>query len=323
MTGKPSIDELLAPDTDEESIAISDEEFSHLLDDKEEGELSETSTVIDDAVEFLLDEELDYEPPDDHDLIVNVTAEDMFESEDETVQSSMHVAKLVTKIDMSEAKVEPSEHNPSEVKVKKVNPIVYSDPATKQEVVDRNLNITHSAPVASVSSYLPPPGLPSTLLSRVRERLSSPSPAMVCWHKAHIMKEVVRGLDMSTSIHSWHLFHAWSKEKSKMSMSDRFKEMQTVEEVENADAVSRCGGGVGGGQLSTRFGYLAVEAAGRVREGGKRKSEEELPENMRNKIMRRLGGKQGQGEASRRERFGEVDQNFFDNVKYLSDKWRR
>ena len=104
---------------------------------------------------------------------------------------------------------------------------------------------TKSVTVACSSSTLPPPSLPSTLLSRVRERLSSPSPAMVCWHKAHIMKEVVSGLDMSTSIHSWHLFHAWSKDKSKMSVSDRFKEMQTVEEVENADAVSRCGGSVG------------------------------------------------------------------------------
>ena len=45
MAGNPSIDDMLAPDTDDdESIAISDEEFSHLLDDKEDGELhSETS----------------------------------------------------------------------------------------------------------------------------------------------------------------------------------------------------------------------------------------------------------------------------------------
>ena len=40
MAGNPSIDDLLAPDTDEESIALSYEEFSHLLDDKEDGELS-------------------------------------------------------------------------------------------------------------------------------------------------------------------------------------------------------------------------------------------------------------------------------------------
>ena len=44
--------------------------------------------------------------------------------------------------------------------------------------------------------------------------------------------------------------------------------------------------------------------AGREEEG-KRKREEELPENMKNKILRRLTG-------GRRERFG--DQNYFDNV---------
>ena len=34
MTGNPSIDDLLAPDTDEESVAYSNEEFSDLLDVK-------------------------------------------------------------------------------------------------------------------------------------------------------------------------------------------------------------------------------------------------------------------------------------------------
>ena len=87
-----------------------------------------------------------------------------------------------------------------------------------------------------------------------------------------------------------------------------------MEEVENEDDGSSGGGG-GGGQLSDRFGYLAVMTAGRV-EGGKRKrEEEELPQNMKNKILRRLTG-------GRRERFGEVDQNYPDNVKFLSDKWR-
>ena len=45
-------------------------------------------------------------------------------------------------------------------------------------------------------------------------------------------------MEMSTSIHSWYLFYAWSKEKSKMSLLDRFREMQTSEDTENADAVS-------------------------------------------------------------------------------------
>ena len=64
---------------------------------------------------------------------------------------------------------------------------------------------------------------------------------MVCWHRAHIVNEVV--MEISTSIHSWHLFYAWSMEKSKMSLLDRFREMQTSEEAENADAVSMyCGG---------------------------------------------------------------------------------
>ena len=89
MAGNPSIDDLLAPDTDEESIAISDEEFSHLLDDKEDGELSsETSSRVD-TTDFVLEEELDYEPSDDdNDLIVNVTAEDMLESDDDDFQNT-------------------------------------------------------------------------------------------------------------------------------------------------------------------------------------------------------------------------------------------
>ena len=89
MTDNSSIDDLLAPDTDEESIALSDEEYSHLLDDKEDGELSSESSSIIDTTDFALEEELDYEPPDDdNDLIVNVTAEDMFESDDEDCQNT-------------------------------------------------------------------------------------------------------------------------------------------------------------------------------------------------------------------------------------------
>ena len=59
MAGNPSIDDMLAPDTDDdESIAISDEEFSHLLDDKVVGELSsETSSRVD-TTDFVLEEEL-------------------------------------------------------------------------------------------------------------------------------------------------------------------------------------------------------------------------------------------------------------------------
>ena len=58
-------------------------------------------------------------------------------------------------------------------------------------------------------------------------------------------------------------------------------------------------GGGGGGQLSDRFGYLALMIAGREEEG-KRKREEELPQNMKNKILRRLAGR-------RRKRFVEVE----------------
>ena len=58
MAGNPSIDDMLAPDTDDESIAISDEELSHLLDDKVVGELfSETSSRVD-TTDFVLEEEL-------------------------------------------------------------------------------------------------------------------------------------------------------------------------------------------------------------------------------------------------------------------------
>ena len=58
MAGNPSIDDMLAPDTDDESIAISDEELSHLLDDKVVGELSsETSSRVG-TTDFVLEEEL-------------------------------------------------------------------------------------------------------------------------------------------------------------------------------------------------------------------------------------------------------------------------
>ena len=60
-------------------------------------------------------------------------------------------------------------------------------------------------------------------------------------------------MEMSTSIHSWHLFYACSKEKSKMSLSYRFRQMQSSEEVENADAVSKCCGG--GGQPASQKYY--------------------------------------------------------------------
>ena len=59
-------------------------------------------------------------------------------------------------------------------------------------------------------------------------------------------------------------------------------------EVESEDDGS--GGGGGGGQLSVRFGYLAVMTAGREKRGKRKRKEEELPQKMKNKIMRRLTG---------------------------------
>ena len=92
MTDNPSIDDLLAPDTDEESVAYSNEEFSHLLVDKQDGELSSETSSIDNTADLVLDEDLDYEPTDDdNDLIANVTAEDMFESNDEDCQDTSQV----------------------------------------------------------------------------------------------------------------------------------------------------------------------------------------------------------------------------------------
>lgn len=137
------------------------------------------------------------------------------------------------------------------------------------------------------------------------------------------MKEVQRGLEMSTAILSWHLYHACAgfKEKSVSRLSDRFKAVQTLQEVELEDTA---GTSEGGGQLSQRFGCLALENQNKVVVVGKRKREDDLPLNMKQKIMRRLGVKQeGDVRVMRRERFGEVDMNFFDNVKYLSDKWRK
>jgi len=143
------------------------------------------------------------------------------------------------------------------------------------------------------------------------------------------MKTVERGLDMATAISAWHFYHAGSKEKSIGRLSDRFKEIQTMQEVAmqevEMEEIAGSLGGEGGGQLSRRFAILIVDASEKVMEGnGKRKREDELPVNMKQKIMRRLGENQlGQREVMRRDRFGEVDQNFFDNVKFLSDKWRK
>jgi len=168
-------------------------------------------------------------------------------------------------------------------------------------------------------------GLPATLLSRVRERLSSPSPPMVCWHSAHIMKEAKSGIDIPSVIYSWHLYHASMgfKEKAIGRLSDRFKEVKSLLVEELCDTVGRSG--EGGGQLSFRFGCLAMENLSPEKVVlGKRKRDDELPLCTKQKIMRRLGVKPGGQEIFlRRERFGEVDMNFFDNVKYLSDKWRK
>ena len=60
----------------------------------------------------------------------------------------------------------------------------------------------------------------------------------------HNMQKV--DLDMITFICSWHLVHASSKEKSK-TLSDWFREIQTVGEVESEDDWN---GGGGGGNLS-------------------------------------------------------------------------
>ena len=62
MTESLSVDELLAVDTDEESVAISDDEYSGLLD-KEEGELSDSQSEVTEGsndneiiTDFILDE---------------------------------------------------------------------------------------------------------------------------------------------------------------------------------------------------------------------------------------------------------------------------
>jgi len=158
-------------------------------------------------------------------------------------------------------------------------------------------------------------------LARVKERLSSPSPAMISWHMAQHMREMKKGLDMTTSICTWHVCHAWSMENNRRTLSDRFRELPNVQEIEQHDGGS--GYGAGGGGLSDRFGFWAERNEGRIL--GKRKRGEELG-TVKNKILRKLSSKveNGEGEVEKRkERFGEVDQNFFDNVKYLSDRSRR
>ena len=83
---------MLALDTDEESITIIDDEFSNFLHDKEECELSETSTVVRNCI--------------DQDLIVSVTAEDMFESDDETIYKAILLLIIIS------ATTQPPLHSP-------------------------------------------------------------------------------------------------------------------------------------------------------------------------------------------------------------------
>jgi len=490
MTESLSVDELLALDTDEESVAISDDEYSGLLD-KEEGELSDSQSEYtegsndkENITDFILDEKLDYEPSDveddDNDLIVNVTEEDMFGSDEETVHSNSSSDKVEAvpvkddKISLFSNEVSPNQEVKGEnLKFIKSKPIIkkkfiddqyiakghprpsFTSSSSQQHTIMKSSKplppprfsqppppiksypkvtsisipppqnfrqrISHSfvrhpppppnfvkpppcnlpPPVQSspglplksglstslpsitrpASNFLPssremsntclepspilsslslltssspglPPsssislaqsfssslsptsspsltpsssGLPATLLSRVRERLSSPSPPMVCWHSAHIMKEAKSGLDIPSVIYSWHLYHASTgfKEKAISRLSDRFKEVKSLLVEELCDTVGSSGDG--GGQLSFRFGCLAMENLSLEKVVlGKRKRDDELPPCTKQKIMRRLGVKPGGQEIFlRRERFGEVDMNFFDNVKYLSDKWRK
>ena len=122
---QPSVDDLLAMDPDEEHIDISDEEVTELLNNSSdtdtdssdsESSSSSSSSSSSDSNEstavnnFVLDEELDYEPVEDDDLIVNVAPEDMFESCEEEVESSQPKSDmlsdgLTSKDEMKNAKI--------------------------------------------------------------------------------------------------------------------------------------------------------------------------------------------------------------------------
>ena len=86
-------------------------------------------------------------------------------------------------------------------------------------------------------------------MAKVRDRLSTPSPAMVCCQRLHNIKKVERGQDMTYPICSWYLYHASFKEKSKILLSDRFREMGEAE-IEDEDDGR---GGGGGGSCLTGF----------------------------------------------------------------------
>jgi len=74
---------------------------------------------------------------------------------------------------------------------------------------------------------------------------------------------VERGQDLTNPICSLHLCHASFKEKSKTLMSDWYREIQTESEDDGSDG--------GGGQLSDRFGYLALMIAVREEEGKRKR----------------------------------------------------
>jgi len=312
MTSAECVDQLLAPDSDEESIDISDEEYNNLLDAGEGSEAGDKDTGSVNF-NFFLDEELDYEPgDDDHDLIVDVTAEDMFEDDCDDNQPEEEKNDVFIQ--------EPRAFVPKKSKDVNGHVATYGDTSqndTKSNAAKDSVNTPddkvvskphYSTNTSSNTSHTP---LPS-FLTRVRERLASPSPAMVCWHRCHLMKDVHGGLEMTTSIITWHRVHAWSVDNTKKTISDKFGQLKSVSVIEEDNIEDRSEGGAG--RLSDRFGVLAQKTQERL--SGKRKGEE-LGQ-VRNKIMKKLC----RGLEGRKERFGEVNQNCFDNVKYLSDKWR-
>ena len=126
---------------------------------------SETSSIID-TTDCVLEEELDYEPSDDdNDLIVNVTAEDMFESDDEDCQNTS--PEESTKPSAQNINVSTPGINGSVGIAKNVTSTVSEENSVTEKVV------ANACPPLTI----PPPTLPSSLMTRVRERLSTPSPA--------------------------------------------------------------------------------------------------------------------------------------------------
>ena len=333
---QPSIDDLLAMDTDEEKIDIGDEEVTELLNnssdtdtdssDSESSSSSSSSSSSDsnestEVNNFVLDEELDYEPVEDDDLIVNVAPEDMFESCEEEVENSQAKSDLVSVDLISKDEMKNSQNFSNEKSImKKVEETPYTlnvhnstNPKmlkTAQPLIETSQSSVRA--YDTPSSFTPNYGLLTTISckailslpvsKRIKERLSSSSATMISWHSAHLMKLSKVGLDLPMAMYNWHRLH-WLKART--NLSSRFKKRQkSTNLLINMENEINSPETEGSGGLSDRFGKLKVKST--ISETSRKRKKDELPVQMKNKILKKLAHNNGDFPPLKRQKLEEI-----------------